>query len=106
MREHYGLTEEQYAKLKKKKITDMDLLKFVPLFDPNGCGCELGNSVIPLMYFIDAKGSIDSPPAFPSKIVAQMMFENLTSIKDKISVAEYGEFADNNYEEVEEDDDQ
>lgn len=101
MREHYGLTEDQYSSLKKKGITDLDFVKFVPLFDPNGAGCELGDSVVPLMYFMDRKGGIDTKPMFPSKRIAQCMFENLTRIKDKIAVAEYGELADNNFEEDE-----
>jgi len=86
MQEHYNLTDENYNTLINSGVTIKHFFSAIPLFDPNCTGVGIG--LTGLYYYIDKKGDFNSPPIFPHKKIAQMLWKQLV-IKDKIAVAEY-----------------
>lgn len=105
MYDHYGLSEDQWKSLQKKGVTIKDLFESVKLFGPKDGNPEAECAgVMSLFHYVDYKGDFSQPPkTLPHKLIAQAVFENL-EIKEKISVAEYIELAENGYEEEDEDD--
>ncbi len=95
MQQHYGLTDELMAGLKKAGVTERNLYDSVKLFDPDNTGDPI--SQISLLHYIDKKGSFNDPPANAHKLIAKAVFERL-KIKEKIAVAEYLESWENNFE--------
>jgi len=85
MKDHYQLTDAEYQKL---KLTDMELMKMIPVFDPNGNGLPIGK--LGLLYYVDEHGDFtEGFGGTDHKRIARAVFASLPDDKERLEVLQY-----------------
>ena len=96
MQTHYGFTSAQMKVLAKAGVSDLELMRFIPLFDPDSTGEPI--SQISLYHYIDKHGDFTTGKKPIHKKVANEIFNNFSS-KQKMEVLQYLDDYDNNFKE-------
>lgn len=84
MKEHYGLTEEQYQSLLKGGITTLDMIQCLQYFGPKPEHNEINSWS--LLHYVDRFGDLDSKS--PHGLLARAIYSNLSD-SGKIEILTY-----------------